>query len=512
MPRNFSVCSAVAISAVLLASGCTQGGGATAPVGDSLRLGLTTDVSTFDPIKSSSAGDYLMNRLMYSPLVGIDDGNVAVPRLAARWDVTANGATFVLKKGVSCSDGSPLTAGQVAASLERYRARGSATGQTFGPDNSGDKTTITADDAAGTVTITLANPWGELLTGLGQPATSIVCASGLAAGDALAAGNVDGAGTGPYVLTRNERGTSYDLTLRDGFDAYPQFHNLPGGVPAKTLRLSIVKNESTLANQLQTGELDYGSFTGPDAARFDGGGFTTMKAPVVRYYLTFNERPGHPGADPQLRRAIAQALDPQAFAKVFGVSASPLASYVESGTTCANTDTALLVKPDVAAAKSRLSGVSIRVVGTNAVAQGAGNDYVAEALRVAGAEVTLNNADNATWAGSVLPGGDWDVNVMASVFGSLLIGAQQFSGAQPPSGRNYGGVDNKEFTGEYGAAVRTVDAGAKCASWQRAQAALLRAVDTMPLSTVDVSYVFRKGVSAATPTGAIEFATLRIAR
>ncbi|MFD6354242.1 ABC transporter substrate-binding protein [Nocardia tengchongensis] len=502
---------AAAATLALSTSACTtsQGGGGGTVSGDTVRLSLLTDVANFDPIKGASAGDYVFNRLLFSSLVALDENNVVVPRLATSWDVGTTGGTLTLKKGLTCSDGSPLTAAQVAASLDRYRSQGTATGQVFGPDNAGDKTTITADDNAGTIAIKLTNPWGELLTGLAHQSTSIVCKSGLAAPDALGLGNVDGAGTGPYTLTKNERGTAYELALRPGFDAYPRYKSLPAGEPVKTMQIGIVKNESSLANQLHTGQADFGAFTGPDAARFTDG-YTVVKSPYVRFFLMFNQRPGLPGADPAFRRAVAQAVDAQAFGKVFGGGAAPIASYVEPAVSCANKDTALLVPNNLDAAKAQLGGKSIRVVGSNAVAQGAGNTYVAEALRVGGADVKLNNADNATLFGSVLTSGEWDVYITPSITGSLLIGAQLFSGAQPPAGRNYGAVNNPEFVRGYGAAVRTVDPTAKCDSWASAQKSLLNAVDTVPLSTVDVHYVFRNGISASAPQGNFDPATMRI--
>ncbi|MGW5924086.1 ABC transporter substrate-binding protein [Nocardia fluminea] len=512
MNRILALGFALATATIALStSACTtsQGGGGGTVNGDTVRLSLLTDVANFDPIKGASAGDYVFNRMLFSSLVALDENGVIVPRLATSWDVSPTGVTLTLKKGLTCSDGSPLTAAQVAASLDRYRTQGTATGQVFGADNAGDKTTIIGDDSAGRVAIKLTNPWGELLTGLAHQSTSIVCASGLAAPDALGLSHVDGAGTGPYTLTKNERGTAYELTLRPEFDAYPQYQSLPEGKPANTLQVGIVKNESSLANQLQTEQADFGAFTGPDAARF-ADGYSVVKSPYVRFFLKFNQRPGHPGADPAFRKAVAQAVEAQAFGKVFGGGATPMASYVEQGVACANKDTSLLIPHDLEAAKRHLAGKPIRVVGSNAVAQGAGNNYIAEALRVGGADVDLNNADNATLFGSVLTSGEWDIYIAPSITGSLLIGAQLFSGAQPPAGRNYGAVDNPEFTRGYGTAVRTVDQTAKCDAWAGAQKALLKAVDTVPLTTVDVHYVFRNGIEASVPQGNFDPATLRI--
>ncbi|WP_433759493.1 ABC transporter substrate-binding protein [Nocardia sp. CA-135398] len=505
-----SLLAAFSTAAILTLTACTtsQGSGSgTVPRGGDVRLALTADVSTFDPARNSSGGDYVLNQLMYSPLIGLDEGNIPVPRLAARWALSATGVTLTLRTGLTCSDGSPLTASQAAASLNYYRKNATAAAYAFGPANAADKTTITGDDATGTVSIQLTTPWTELLPALSLPATGIVCKPGLDNPDKLAAGDVPGAGTGPYTLTENDRGSRYTLSLREGFDAYPLYKNLTRGTPPKKYQLTVVKSESTIANQMQTGQIDFGSFTGPDAARLDKG-FSTLSVPTVRFYLMFNERPGHPGADPDFRRAVAQAVDAQAFGKVLG-GGTLLKTYVDPSAACASDDAGLLVHIDSAAAGKVLAGKTINVVGTRAVADGAGNTYIAEALRTAGATVTLNSAEQATLSSSVLPGGDWDINVMASLSTRLVQGASLLTGAEPPKGRNYGAVHNGGFEAGLNTAVTTVDEGAKCAAWQQAQAALLTAIDIVPLSTLNLRYVYRDGLTLLGPPTQLDLTSLR---
>ncbi len=504
----FAACvAAVATLAACTTSQTADRGGAS---GGTVRLALTSDVGSFDPARAAGSSEYAVDRLLYSTLVGLDDDNVVVPRLAASWDVTATQATFTLQQGLTCSDGSPLTARQVAASLEYFRKTAPGAAYTFGPANGGDKTTITGDDAAGTVSVRMATPWTELLPSLGLVNSGIICQPGLDDPTGLATGSVVGAGTGPYVLTASERGSRYIASLREGFDAFPAFAADRAGRSPATLELSIVKSESAAANLLQTGQLDFAGFTGPDGTRL-AQGFDTETAPMVRNFLFFNQRAGKPGADAEFRKAVGQAMDAPAYNKVLGGSGTLLKSYVDdTANVCANTDDALLTRHDLAAATRVLAGKKITVTGTNAIADGAGNTYVAEALRAAGAEVKLVNVDNNTWASSVLPGGDWDINVMASLSTTLLTASNLLTGAEPPAGRNYGATHNDAFDEGLRAAVVTTDQTAKCAAWQRGQAGLLSAVDIVPLSTLNVRYVFADGVRAHIPNGQIDLSTLRI--
>src|SRR5207302_1202262 len=91
---------------------------------------------------------------------------------------------------------------------------------------------------------------------------------------------------------------------------------------------------------------------------------------------------------PDLRTAVGQAVDAHVFSDIIsGRRGRTTLSVGSAKVLCANTDRSLLVPPDPAAARRKLAGLRIRVVGTNLL-QG-GNDYVAEALRNAGATGTL---------------------------------------------------------------------------------------------------------------------------
>ncbi|MEB8340788.1 ABC transporter substrate-binding protein [Streptomyces endophyticus] len=523
MHRTRFLSGAIAVAATsLLASACTTSGsdssGSTgaggAASGGTVKVGVTSDVTSFDPARGTAASDYMVTGLLYQPLIGQDDGGKFVPGLAAKWEQTPTSTTFTLKDGLTCSDGKDLTPAQVAASLERYRATSASATLTFGAANTGKKTTITGDDKAGTVTIKTATPWGEVLNGLSGTAAGIVCEPGIKAGDKkLATGAVKGAATGAYEMVKAARGSSYELKLRKGYDAFAQYGSLSTtGRPADVLKLQVVKNESTIANQLSTGALDFASFTGPDAARFaKNDKYALTQAPFIRNFIAFNQRSGHPGADAKVRKAVAQAVDAKAFNKVFGGAGQEMTSYVDAKSACVSTDASLLTKTDKAAAAKTLKGVKIKLEGSNAVAQGAGNTYVQEALRAAGADVKLSNADNATWGTDILGNqGDWDVTVFPLISGSLARGGTYFVGDSPAKGLNFGGADNKKFLASYVAATTATDQNTKCSAWQKAQEAILKANDVVPLATVNLNYVARKGIAVTAPAGALSLSSLRV--
>ena len=517
--RLLQSCTAMAV-VTAVAAACTTGtnspstsGNAGSNLGGSIRLGTASDVTTFDPAKDAQQSDYTLSSLQYAPLVGVDKGGKIVPLLAESWTQTPTQAVITLRPNLNCSDGAPLTATQVAASLKRYAdpKEGSSSGQiTFGPNG---KPVITGDDANRTVTIQLAQPWSDLLEGLALPASGIVCAPGLKDLAALALGPVAGAGTGPYTLTNVQRGSSYTLTGRKDYQAWATYDDQPPGNPAETLTLSVVANESTLANQILTGQLDFAAFTGQDANRFAGNGeFTVTSIPLIRTYIMFNQRPGHPGADPKVRKAVAQAISAEAYNQVFGGQGKLLTSYVDETAACANTDRSVLTGHDPAAAATVLKGVDITLEAPRAIGGGAGNEHVAAVLKQAGANVTLVNADTARWATEVGGNqGQWDMTIYPYILNSLNNGGSRFLGEAPPTGLNFGGVDNPGFTKGFHEATSTVDQNAKCGAWQSAQKALLAEHDIVPLATLNAQYVARKGIKSAMPQGSFTAPSLRIA-
>lgn len=504
---------------VAAVTSCTTGGddasgGTTGGAGGRITAVLASDPTSLDPSKGTVAADYQMARMTYDSLVGRDDGGKIVPALAEKWSASANSAEFTLKPGITCTDGTPLTAKAVADSLNRFgdpRTGATAAAQVFGPAN---KVTATADESTRKVTVSLKNPWSDLLYGLAMPQSGIICPAAVKDPKLLASGG-KGAGTGRYYVTGSTPGSVYHLTARSDYRWGPRYAGQPAGETPGSADMKVIQSEATMANELQTGTVDSAGLTGADAGRFTGkSGFTTGSAPIVRMMVVFNERPGRPGADPKVRKAIAQSLDRAAFNKaVTRGSGRLLTSIADSEVPCVSTDESLLTPYDKKAASQVLKGLKIKLEGSNAVAGGAGNEYVAAALKVAGAEVSLRNTANATWGTEVLGNkGDWDITVLPNLnlTNLLTTPAGFFAGEAPPKGRNFGGVVNPGFTEAFGKAMATTEQDAKCTAWADAQKALLSRVDVVPLAAANVFYIDSARIVSAAPDGLYDPGTIRL--
>ncbi|MEA5013926.1 MAG: ABC transporter substrate-binding protein [Candidatus Limiplasma sp.] len=107
--------------ALLLAAALLPAAGFAENVEDSLVLGIlstrTTEIRPLNPLERDIVSLY---SVIYESMVTIDDNGLPQPLLAESWSETGGGKTwtFTLRENITFSDGTPLTAGDVAASCQ----------------------------------------------------------------------------------------------------------------------------------------------------------------------------------------------------------------------------------------------------------------------------------------------------------------------------------------------------------------------------------------------------------
>ncbi|WNM33636.1 ABC transporter substrate-binding protein [Streptomyces sp. Li-HN-5-11] len=518
--RAVPVTAAVAVTAAL--AGCTTTGSTSADPSSGgaatvTRIRTTIDVPAgFDPAKALSLPDYLLARDSYDTLVRKDEGGL-VGGLATKWRNTPTSATFTLRTDATCADGTPITPTVVKGSLDRYVDPKTAAPDfptVFGPGNT---VRVTADDAAHTVKITLARPWGDMVTGLSIASTGIVCPAGLKDLKALAAGKAKGSQSGPYLLQKSQSGVSYTYKLRPEYKAWPAWRTKIPGRVATSLEYLVSPDPTATGNLVASSQLDIGKIDASGIPRFDGvNGQTVSVSRFSDFYLIFNERPGTVFADVATRRAVAQAVDRAAFAKVASKNTGePSTMFVQKSTPCNDPDTSFLIPTDKTAAAAVLKGKKIRIVGPQVVGPGgAGNQYIQEAVRAAGADVTLANVDVGTWVGTVFGKPDaWDLTVFADLnfLGSLAGPLSHFVGPTvPEGGGNLGAVKNPALDKAFAQGTEATTGKARCAAYQTAVKAVISRADAVPLVNDPFIYALRKGFSAQMLGGSLDDPILRI--
>ncbi|NRQ38279.1 ABC transporter substrate-binding protein [Nonomuraea sp. NN258] len=476
----------------LAATGC--GGGTAGGSGDdTVTIAISADPGSLNPMTAVVTNGLSMNRFAYDSLVHQDASGATVPGLAERWTATTTSAEFTLRKGVTCQDGSELTASDVAAAYNHVADPANSSpllGLGVPPTAK-----ATADDATRTVKVTSTRPapfFVEMSRLLPIP-----CEKGLADPKALARTSD---GTGPYRLTEAVPGDHYTYVKRDGYAWGPAGASgaeLPGKVVFK-----VVANESTAVNLMLSGAVQAAKVTGPDRQRLESAKAVAHGSTLVLGELLFNEASGHPTADLPVRRALVGALDLTQIGHVAsGGIGKPATNLGEiPPTPCTGDTVAGNVPPyDAARAAAALteagwtkSGdgwtkdgkpltITFGYPGTEGQRIVSAAELAVQQWTALGVKVTTKSMDQATVVTTLASGG-WDV-----AWAPLNVNLPDqltpfFDGPVPPKGTNFGHIDNPDYQRHVAkAAARPGKEG--CADWDAADAALIKRLDVVPFVT-----------------------------
>ncbi|MFE0103571.1 ABC transporter substrate-binding protein [Streptomyces sp. NPDC059009] len=529
-PLATAVGALVAVAALVVA-GCggtagsgTAAGGALAD-GKTFTTSFASDPGTLDPAKTVMSIAIGINRYLYDPLIHLDDQGEPVAGLAQKWQATTAKATFTLRPGLTCSDGKPLTASEVAANINYIGApknKSPLAGVQIQPG-----TTAKADDKQRTVTLKSGAPDAFLLRNAGS--VPIACGQGLKDRTALAKGGKE-SGTGMFTLTESVAGDHYTLTRRKDYAWGPgDFKRDTKGLPDK-VTVRIIPNETTAANLLQSGRLNAAAMTGPEQKRLAAQKLfhADVQAPLGE--LWFNQATARPGADEKVRRALVQALNLSDVGKVItnGTGKPSQGMLTDEPRACTgDAVTGNLPEHDLAAAKSALDKAGWRpgaggtrtrngkklTIGLmygsqHGATMAAGAELIQKAWQSVGAEVKLKPLDSPGINSALFGSGDWDVS-MGPVALSVPTQLVPFmSGPTPPKGVNFAGVDNASYQSLVQKASAEVGA-AGCAQWQQAEESLVEHVDVVPYYN-SLTPVFGKAARFKVSQGAIVPSSIRM--
>jgi peptide/nickel transport system substrate-binding protein len=515
------ISSMAVLGSFVLVAGCATTGSTSsaAPTGgrhSTTTVRTTIDVPAgFDPAKGASLPDFLLARMGFDTLLRKDTGGI-VGGLATKWTATPTKATLTLRTDATCADGTKVTPAVVKASLEHLAAPATAASSAVNVFGPGNVPKVTADDAD-TVTVAVGRPW-DLIGGLTIATSGIVCPAGLADLKGLEAGTVKGAGSGPYTLTAQQSGATYTYALREDYTAWPQRSPKPAGEVPRTVQYVVSPDPTATANLVKNGQLDIAKINAESIPRVEGDHSAKADVfPFSDFYLVFNERPSSPFADPAVRKAVAQAIDRVAFEKVTSKGTGQVLTYLATkNTPCWDSDDSFVIPTDPAAAKKVLAGKRVRLLGPQVVGtNGAGNVYLQEVLRAAGAQVELANTDVGTWISKVFGAPDaWDVTVFADLnFIGSLAGPMPFFVGPPveAGGGNLGAVKNPAADAAFAQGLAATDEQGRCTGLRTAQQAVVKAADAVPLVDDAFIYAVRPGFDVSMLGGALDDPTFRIA-
>ncbi|WP_329191719.1 ABC transporter substrate-binding protein [Streptomyces sp. NBC_01435] len=507
-----------ALGLVGTASACGGDTSAGGPGGSTVVVAVAGDPGSLSPTTSLVSTALAMNSFAYDTLVHIGADGSLIPGVAEKWSATTTSATFTIRPGVTCEDGSALTAEDVAA---EYNHLADPKNQSPMLGLSVPVTAVAkADKAARTVTVTTTKP-APFIVQMAR-LLPLLCEKSLATPTALAR-TTDA--SGPYRLTEAVPGDHYTYAKRDGYTWGPRGStgaDLPGKVVVK-----VVANESTAANLLMGGQINVALVNGADQDRLDAAKVKNRSTEALFGQLLFNQAAGRPTAELAVRKALVSVLDLKQLGSVAtgGKGRPPTGIGENAPTPCSgDTVTGNLPAHDTAKAAAALTGAGWTKSGGTWTKDGeplavqlsyATNQgpQVGSAVELAvqqwtsfGVKATAKPRGSGSIV-STLAGGDWDI-AWAPIGVTLPDQLTQFyDGPPPPKGNNFGSVVNPEY--HRLAAQASARPGADgCALWAAADAALVKNIDIVPVVSKAIRY-YAKGATFEVDGSGIVPSTLR---
>jgi peptide/nickel transport system substrate-binding protein len=506
--------AATALSVAACSSGASSGGSAAASSsstayvsGQTATIMLPSDPGNLDPDLTSLSVTEEADYFLYDSLINFAPNGTPEPGLATKWSGTTTSATYTIRKGVTCSDGSPLTAATVAANINfigNIKNASSRAGVWVEPG-----ATATADNATGTVTVKSPVPDAFLVTDVGQ--AQIVCDSGMKNRKLLQEG---AEGTGLYTLTSAVPGSSYTLTLRKGYDWGPGgVTSATKGLPA-TVVLKVVTNMTTGANLLLSGGANIGEVVGADTQRLTSLYSQSVDSPFG--VLWFNQKAGTPTAQEPVRQALTESLQLTQLGQVLtsGTGAASTGMVTAALSPCkGNTVSGNLPAYNQSAAKSGLAGKNLSIAVYYPTSAGSGAASAAELMQSTwsqlGVKVSLHGITDAEIDSEIVAGAAaWNVAIVPI---GLTVPSELVpfvSGATPPTGEDFSFIKNAAYTADVTKASSAAGA-AGCPDWNAAETELYKDVDLVPFVDSAIA-TYAKGATFSLSQGSIMPASIRM--
>jgi peptide/nickel transport system substrate-binding protein len=492
--------------------------------GGTLKLLAKTAGGTIDPKINYTLQYWQLFQSVYDGLttfkqVNGQDSFTIVPDLAEAVPTPTNGNktyVFTLRKGISFSDGSPLTVDDVVASFQRiFKVSGPTAGSFYNGIVGADKCLktpasctlaggVVADAAKNTVTINLTAPDTEFLYKISVPHATIQ-PKGSPAKDV---GSKPLAGTGAYMIKSYDPNKSLVLTRNPKFKEWNRDAQ-PEGYP-DTIEEDFGQTVESEVTAVENGQADW-VFDDLPADRLTEIG-TKFEAqahvnPLTAFwYLPMNTNIA-PFNNPKARQAVNWAVDRAAIVKLFGGSnvAQPVCTFLPPGfpghvDSCQYSNPAGTTwqGPDLAKAKqlvqeSGTAGQTVQVITQDDEVNKAIGENVASTLTQIGYKATakpisaniqftyIQNTKNKVQISLSQWYQDYPA---ASDFLNVLEGCASFTPGSDSS-INIAGFCNKGIQAQMDAALKTAqtDPTAADAQWAKVDQAVMTAAPVAPLIT-----------------------------
>ena len=505
-----------AVSVAACSSGSSSAAGAPASAsasatsyasGKTATIIVPSDPGSLDPQLAYISDALEVDYFLYDSLINFTPSGKVEPNLASKWSGDSTSASYTLKPGVTCSDGSPLTASTVAANINFIANPKNASSRlgTWAPAGA----VATGNDKTGVVTVMSKVHDAFLVTDVGQ--ALIVCGNGMKNRGMLKEG---ADGTGLYTMTSAVPGSSYTLSLRKGYTWGPGGATSAAvGLPA-TVDLKVVSNMTTAANELLSGEANISQVVGSDTQRLTHLYSQSVYAPMGE--LWFNQKPGSPTASVAVRRALTEAVQLSQLGDVLssGTGKPATGAVAPALSPCkGNTIGSNLPSYDLSAAKSALAGKNLTLALYYPTSLGAGATAAATLLQQTwsqlGVNVSLHGITDAEISSEIVAGtAAWNVGIIPLGLTSPTQLVEFVSGATPPAGADFAYIKNAAYGADV-AKASDMAGQAGCPSWDAAETALYKDVDLVPFVNSAIT-AYSSGATFQLSQGDIQPSSIRM--
>ncbi|WP_430335408.1 ABC transporter substrate-binding protein [Rhodococcus sp. ACT016] len=295
---------AVGLAATAFAGAVTGCGSASSAAGDgTLAIGTLVDVQSFDPALNPGQGQRLYLDPIYDSLLRTDSEGKIVAGLATQYTLTPSSLDLTLPEGRVFSDGTPLDAQAVKASLEHIKSAAGPASTALASVSE-----VRVDDPAH-VSLQLSAPSPALPIALTDVAGMVVAPSAIGGND-LGSAPV---GSGPYMLdvAASSKGVSYVYVQNPSYaDKSDQGLN--------RVEIKVLTDGAARAGALRSGQIDMAQVDRTQVDAVSSAGLVLEYTTGNHWMLQLADVGGQKSsalASKDIRQAIGYAIDRDAIVK-----------------------------------------------------------------------------------------------------------------------------------------------------------------------------------------------------
>ncbi|MBD8535950.1 ABC transporter substrate-binding protein [Plantibacter sp. CFBP 13570] len=335
--RRARLAAAALVAVSIALTGCSAASASSDADGGSLTY-LDAEIPTSAQVQEAGTWQTralqqnITDRLLYR---NAETGELE-PWIADSWTVSPDGLTytFVIRDGVTYSDGTAVDATSVAKNLNWQstgdEAKGTTPNAQFPPG-----LVATPDDATSTVTVVLAAPYAPFLDVLTGWGSGLVADATIDASKEEQSQFVNLIGSGPFVVASETYGKEIVLDRREGYAWAPPSSPNQGEAHLASVTVIPVQEDSVRLGTLKSGEADVIRYVQPSEEQglVDAGYDIVSKTGVGLSNQWFLRSQAPFLDDVDVRKALLHAIDREQIIETqYTDSWTPATSVLSPGT------------------------------------------------------------------------------------------------------------------------------------------------------------------------------------